>query len=305
MTLYYPPTQNGLQKTLDAQLDQGHTSAITLNNTTGVQNKPGVVVINRISADGTEKSSSEREFIIFTGTSGATLTGLTRGVAGSSDIDHAISSVVEFISDVTFGQGLIDTLLVEHSTAGVHQFSQILDTNGNEAVIFSETASAVNEITIVNSATGNPVAVSATGGDTNIDLKLVGKGTGTVKKPLSAVIQVLDGTTNTATGDGKAYFAIPPELNGMVITGVFAAVITAGTTNTTDIQIRNVTDSVDVLSTKLTIDSGETTSATAAAAAVINTSNDDVATNDIFAIDVDAVSTTPAKGLIVRITFGF
>lgn len=72
-------------------------------------------------------------------------------------------------------------------------------------------------------------------------------------------------------------------------------------TNTTDIQIANVTDSVDILSTKLTIDSAETGSDTAATAAVIDTSKDDLATNDLLRIDVDAVSTTPAKGLIVTI----
>ena len=89
----------------------------------------------------------------------------------------------------------------------------------------------------------------------------------------------------------------------MNLVEVHAEVITAGTTNTTDIQIANVTDSVDMLSTKLTIDSGETGSDTAATAAAINTSNDDVTTNDMLRIDVDAVSSTAPKGLIVTLTF--
>jgi hypothetical protein len=58
-----------------------------------------------------------------------------------------------------------------------------------------------------------------------------------------------------------------------------------------------------MLSTKLTIDSAETGSDTAAAAAVINTSTDDVATNDLLRIDVDAVSTTAPKGLIITLEF--
>lgn len=82
-----------------------------------------------------------------------------------------------------------------------------------------------------------------------------------------------------------------------------AEVITAGTTGTTDIQIYNVDNAVDMLSTKLTIDSAETGSDTAATAAVINTSNDDVDENDVIRIDVDAVSTTPAVGLIVTLGF--
>lgn len=113
----------------------------------------------------------------------------------------------------------------------------------------------------------------------------------------------VDYTTDTSTGDGKAYFRVPIELNGMDLVSVAATVITAGTTNTTDVQIRNVTQAADMLTTKITIDSGETDSATAVTAAVIDTANDDVATADLLAVDIDQVSTTAAKGLIVTLGF--
>ena len=58
-----------------------------------------------------------------------------------------------------------------------------------------------------------------------------------------------------------------------------------------------------MLSTKITIDSGETGSDTAATAAVIDTANDDVATNDVIRLDVDAISTTPAQWLIITLQF--
>jgi hypothetical protein len=58
-----------------------------------------------------------------------------------------------------------------------------------------------------------------------------------------------------------------------------------------------------MLSTKLTIDSTETSTDTAAIVAVINAIYDDVATNDVIAIDIDAISTTPAKGLYVQLGF--
>jgi hypothetical protein len=70
-----------------------------------------------------------------------------------------------------------------------------------------------------------------------------------------------------------------------------------------DIQIYNIDNALDMLSTKLTIDSAETGSDTAATAAVINTSNDHVNVNDMLRIDVDAVHTTEAKGLIVTLGF--
>lgn len=58
--------------------------------------------------------------------------------------------------------------------------TSINDANGNEVIKTPATASAVNEVTVTNSATGNAVQVSATGDDTNIDLKLVAKGTGAI-----------------------------------------------------------------------------------------------------------------------------
>lgn len=110
-------------------------------------------------------------------------------------------------------------------------------------------------------------------------------------------------TVTVSTGDGKQYFRVPSHLNGANITAVHAFVQTAGTTGTSDIQIARVRSGTpaDVLSTKITIDSTETGSDTAATAAVINTSNDDLATGDILRIDVDAVSTTAPIGLVVTI----
>lgn len=57
----------------------------------------------------------------------------------------------------------------------------IYDTNDNEQLLFSLTASAVNEFTAKNAATGNPVQLQATGGDANIGITLVPKGSGVVK----------------------------------------------------------------------------------------------------------------------------
>jgi len=57
----------------------------------------------------------------------------------------------------------------------------INDENGNEQLIFQTTASAVNQFDITNAATGNNPSISATGGDSNISINLVPKGTGTVQ----------------------------------------------------------------------------------------------------------------------------
>jgi hypothetical protein len=55
------------------------------------------------------------------------------------------------------------------------------DENGNEQIIFQTTSSAVNQIDVTNSATGNAPSIQATGGDSNINLKVGPKGTGLVE----------------------------------------------------------------------------------------------------------------------------
>lgn len=114
---------------------------------------------------------------------------------------------------------------------------------------------------------------------------------------------LFDFTTDVTTGDGRVFFVVPEKFNNADLSRVHARVITAGTTGTLDIQVANVTDGVDMLSTKLTIDSGETGSDTAATPAVIDTTKDDVVTNDLLRIDIDAVQTTEPKGLIVTLEF--
>lgn len=133
--------------------------------------------------------------------------------------------------------------------------------------------------------------------------KTIVEDSNTLKLKKVVGVQVFDSASDVATGDGKAFFRIPASLNGANLVSVAMNVYTAGTTGTMDVQIRNVTDSQDMLSTKLTIDSTETDTSTAVTPAVINTTYDDVATGDKIAIDVDAVQTTKAKGLYVELTF--
>lgn len=118
---------------------------------------------------------------------------------------------------------------------------------------------------------------------------------------------VVDWTTEVATGDGAFYFRIGERLNGMNLVYAHGENVTAATgsgSQTTDIEIYNVTDSSDMLSTTLTIDEDETGSDTAAAAAVIDAAEDDVVENDVLRVDIDAVpSTTGGSGLIITLGF--
>lgn len=92
--------------------------------------------------------------------------------------------------------------------------------NGTEEVLlFSDVASAVNEITIKNAATGNGAEIQATGDDTNIDLLLTPKGTGAVD--IGALkLPTADGTANHILAtDGAGILALASVFDSFGIKG--------------------------------------------------------------------------------------
>lgn len=93
----------------------------------------------------------------------------------------------------------------------VYDLNKIIwDSNGNEVIKVGTTASAVNEITITNAATGNGPTIAPTGGNTNIDLNFATKGTGAHK----GLVEKLDNpykfsaSSNTQRNSGNAAFAV-------------------------------------------------------------------------------------------------
>lgn len=103
------------------------------------------------------------------------------------------------------------------------------------------------------------------------------------------------------TGDGKLIDMIELDLDTACLTFVEIFLTTSGS-GTTTVQIRNVTQAHDFLSTAVTIDSGELRSKDAATPFVISASNADVAHGDLIAIDVDGVA-SGSKGLGVKLTY--
>jgi len=114
-------------------------------------------------------------------------------------------------------------------------------------------------------------------------------------------IQIVPETGDLDTSTGIAYFRVPSTFNGMNLVRAIAFVGTAGTTNATTVQVRNMTKyaSNDALSGAISIASGDTV----ATAGTVNTSYDDVATNDLIKVYVTGQSTTKPKGLWVVLEF--
>ena len=91
------------------------------------------------------------------------------------------------IVDVGFSQITGTETLTNKTLSSPKIDTGLFDTNGNESILFTATSSAINEITVTNAAASGDPAISATGGDTNIDLNLVAKGTGVVQSNGSAL----------------------------------------------------------------------------------------------------------------------
>lgn len=118
-------------------------------------------------------------------------------------------------------------------------------------------------------------------------------------------IKVISDTATLATGDGQFIFTVTEEegIAGLNLIHVKAYVTTVSSSGLPTVQVRNITQAVDMLSTKVSIDASEYSSDSAATPAVIDTANDDIALGDRIAIDVD-VAGTGAKGLGVILAFG-
>lgn len=93
----------------------------------------------------------------------------------------------------------------------------IADANGNEEIIFTTTASAVNELTVANAATGGNPSMAATGGDSNIGIDFQAKGSG-VYNFKSTSSQASEIRLFEDTDDGAHYTAFKPQAQAANIT---------------------------------------------------------------------------------------
>lgn len=103
-----------------------------------------------------------------------------------------------------------------------------------------------------------------------------------------------------AVGDGKFIHLVSRDMEGLDLVDAEAYVTTVAS-GAIIIQIRNVMTGLDLLSTRIQIDSGEKNSKDGTAA-VVNRSNSEVSWGDHIAIDVDSAG-SGSKGLGVVLTF--
>jgi len=256
-------------------LSNGKDQVIKLTGTIGTN-------VNVTVPDGIEKT-----YVIENATTGAyTVTVKTSSGSGVTwgTTDKGTKMVYSNGTDV------VDTNFTKVSSDYTPTLSGILDTNGNDIVVdnsgaieddsnneyikFVKTATAVNEVTITNQATGSAPSIAATGDDTNIDFNLTPKGIGRV----------------TLNGNGKIQ-GLAEKVN---VNGTFTSNINIDT-NTQAVQLNTATASANFTvnlrgdgsnSLDASMDTGESITV-----AYINKNNNVTYWNTT--VQVDGVTVTP------------
>lgn len=269
-------TDNGTNKiTLVAP-----ASVVTSDKTVTFQDITGTVLVT----GGTDVTVADG------GTGASTLTGLLQG--------NGTSAITGITNSSTVGQVLRTTGASTYAWGAV----DLADTDAVTGVLpaanvatASTTAVGVSELAIASELNTGTDATRAVTPDalagSNLGIRYLG---GT-----------LNGTTALTTSE-KVYLRVPPAFTGMNLVTVrgYCGTGAAGSSSsgTPTFTVKNVTDNNQMLSTSLTIDAGEYTSATAAVAAVINASFDDVVTDDLIEI---AVTTSGTGVTYATVELGF
>lgn len=183
-----------------------HTAIIQIN---------GVEVCRLATANGTAAST---EIMNYTFTYNP-VSGTWRSANVLVESGNLVRPSIAFIDDPTTGIYSQQAGRINFTLSGAHTFllastgfrflqtaaSMFLDSNGNELLKFTQTTSAVNEITVKNDITGVNPSISATGGDTNIGITLTPKGTGGVGIGIAAtaILTLKAGTATASTAPLK------------------------------------------------------------------------------------------------------
>jgi hypothetical protein len=285
--LYYLPQFRTTTLSVPGGINSSQTTGIILASIPSDLDiaKPGVICITYTNP----LNTTNAEFITYTSIDGSnTLVGATRGAEGYSAKAHSNGATIAWVVSKSHVNNLNDKLTSRDAVL-------CEDPNGNEIVKSAYVASAVNELTLSNAATGNKPSAVATGGDTNIGLDVSSKGTGAltlwtgnkgregliIANTASAVNEVT--VTQAATGSAPQIGATGDDTN------IDLALVGKGTGGVTTKGKKRVT------------------TITSSATPTVNTDNCDVVTITALAAAITSMTTnlsgTPAnfQPLIYRI----
>jgi len=181
------------------------STGLAWSNPDGVSGDPSIALdINALTAQGGPTGASDYVAIYDAGL-GAHRKVLLDDLPSSGG---GINSVVEDTTPQLGGDLDTNSFNIQFDTG-----HGLFDDSGNEFLVLTKTASAVNYAGLTNTATGTGPLLEAAGGDTNIDLRLGAKGSGQVK--VLDALDVAGNITLTGTVDGRDLAADGSKLDGI------------------------------------------------------------------------------------------
>lgn len=153
------------------------------NSLTGLQGGTTNEYYHLTSAEYTALSGLTVSEIVITDGSGNLASAAVATYPSLTELTYVkgVTSAIQTQLDTKITASSTDTLTNKTLTAPKFaDLGFIADANGNEMVVFDTVASAVNEVTVVNAATGTAGPIIKASGETNTDLQLAAKGTGAV-----------------------------------------------------------------------------------------------------------------------------
>lgn len=207
-TDYFQKVGDSTATTLSAPGYTIGATSINVGSTTNWPTDTGVTfAIDEVDADGARIAGTYNTFrgVVSSGTQISSLTYMG-GDANRNYSAGATTRVYIHVGEDRENR-FTDGILIEHKQTGAHRMTSpevitaINDTNGNELIKVVATASAVNEIEVTNAATGGAPQIAATGGDTDVNLRIKAKGAGTTQsgRPVAFNATTTQSVANSAS----------------------------------------------------------------------------------------------------------
>ena len=158
----------------------------------------------------TAPEASTEIYVVY-GTQTTTLVSVSDAAVTTAKLADSSVTSAKIVDGAIVGADINSTFDISGKTvtlASPKVTTALADSSGNDLLKVTATGSAINELTLANAAaSGNPT-ISATGGDTNIGISILPKGSGKITLD-NLILPAADGTADqilTTNGSGQLSF---------------------------------------------------------------------------------------------------